>query len=49
MPILTFVGFFMVRPAFPSAIERRTASRSMWWCDPLFARERRRILDYAKD
>jgi hypothetical protein len=33
MPILTFVGFFMVRPAFPSAIERRAALRSMWWCD----------------
>jgi hypothetical protein len=27
------VGFFMVRLAFPSVIERRTASRSMWWCD----------------
>jgi hypothetical protein len=34
MPISTFVGFFMVRPAFPSAIERRTAFRSMWWYDP---------------
>jgi hypothetical protein len=32
--ILTLVGFFMVRPAFLSAIERRTALRSMWWCDP---------------
>jgi cold shock protein len=32
----------MVRPAFPSAIERRTAFRSMWLCDPPFARERRR-------
>ena len=34
MPILIFVVFFMVRPAFPSAIERRTAPRSMWWYDP---------------
>jgi hypothetical protein len=34
MPISTLVGFFMVRPAFPSAIERRTAFRSMWWYDP---------------
>ena len=32
--ILTLVGFFMVRPAFPSVIERRTALRSMVWCDP---------------
>jgi hypothetical protein len=28
-PISGFVGFFMVRPAFPSASERRTAIRSM--------------------
>jgi len=34
MPILIIVVFFMVRPAFPSAIERRTAPRSMWWYDP---------------
>jgi len=30
---VSVVNFFMVRPAFPSAIERRTAPRSMWWCD----------------
>src|SRR5882724_8844688 len=47
MPILIIVVFFMVRPAFPSAIERRTAPRSMWWYDPV-AYERRRIPDYAK-
>jgi cold shock protein len=35
----------MVRPAFPSAIERRTAFRSMWRCDPPLVCERRRILD----
>src|SRR5215469_12932346 len=29
----TFVDFFMARPAFRSAIERRTAPRSMLWCD----------------
>jgi cold shock protein len=42
---VSLVDFFMVRPAFPSAIERRTAFRSMWRCDPPFVCERRRILD----
>jgi CspA family cold shock protein len=38
----------MVRLAFPSAIERRTASRSMWWCDPPLARGRRRNFELGR-
>src|SRR5690349_1619214 len=38
----------MVRPAFPSAIERRTAFRSMWWYDPPLARERRRNFELGR-
>src|SRR6266446_9034698 len=48
MPILTFVAFLMVRPAFPSAIERRTAPPFDVMVRPTVAYERRRIPDYAK-
>jgi CspA family cold shock protein len=41
--MLTLVAFFMVRLAFPSAIERRTATRSMWSSDPTVADEQWRI------
>src|SRR5215469_7537554 len=45
---VSVVNFFMVRPAFPSAIERRTAPVRCGGVTAPLARERRRIPDLRR-